>query len=210
MRLALHVRDLVLVSWKTDRESVARVLPVGLEPATVAGDYLVSLVALAYDGGQLGWSRVPPFSQLNVRTYVTFGNEPAVFFLRAHVTPVGMVGIVFGAPYRPARIAVRSDAIEAPGLGVSVRFRALEPAEPGELARHELGLFEAAGLRGFRVRRGAAEWQRAVPLGPARADVVLAVGFDAGAEPSVLHAREASFETEVPPRRVDTRTKSRA
>ena len=207
MRLALRVRDLVLTSWATDRETVAKVLPFGLEPAPVGSEYLVSLVALAYEGGRVGPVPVPPFSQLNIRTYVAFRDEPAVFFLRAYVTPIGMGGILFGAPYRSARIRVRGDCVEAPALGVSLKFETGEPAEPAELARlgrHELGLFEAAGLRGFRVQRGAAEWQRAVALGTPRADVLLALGFDVARPSSIFHARHASFETEVPPRRLDS------
>jgi hypothetical protein len=204
VRLALRVRDLVLASWATDRETVAKVLPFELEPAPVASEYLVSLVALAYEGGRVGRVPVPPFSQLNIRTYVASGDEPAVFFLRAYVTPIGMGGILFGAPYRPARIRVRGDCVEAPALGVSLQFETGEPAEPGEFGRHELGLFEAAGLRGFRVQRGAAEWRRAVALGIPRADALLALGFDVARPSSIFHARHASFDTEVPPRRLDS------
>jgi hypothetical protein len=204
MRLILRVRDLVIASWKTDLETLAGVLPFGLEPALVAGDPLLSLVALRYGGGRLGRAPVLPFSQLNIRTYVTFDDEPAVFFLRAYVTPVGMGGIAFGAPYRPARIRVRGDVVEAPSLGVLLPFETRGPAEPGELGRHELGLFEAAGLRGFRVRRGAAEWRRAVPLGNSRMDLLLALGFDVTRPVSIFHTRDTSFEADVPPRRLDS------
>ena len=204
VRLRLQVRDLVLASWATDRETVAKVLPFGLEPGTVGDAYLVSVVALAYDGGRLGGISVPRFSQLNVRVYVVFEDEPAVFFLRAYVTALGMGGVFFGAPYRPARIRVRDDGVEAPSLGVSLAFRTGEHAEPGELGRHELGLFEAAGLRGFRVHRGLADWRRAGSLHTARADLLLALGFEVGEPASIFHARRASFETEVPPRRLLT------
>jgi uncharacterized protein YqjF (DUF2071 family) len=72
VRLSLTVPELVVASWKTDRESVVRAVHPGLEPATVAGDHLVSVVALRVGGGRLARLPLPPFSQLNVRTYVTF------------------------------------------------------------------------------------------------------------------------------------------
>lgn len=204
MKLTLEVRHLLLVSWETDRESVRRSLFPGLVPAAPDGRYRVSLVALAYAGGRLGRLAVPPFSQLNVRTYVTHGGEPAVFFLRAYVTLPGMAGALFGAPYRPARLRFEDGCADAPGLGVSIRYRrygAGEPGEPGELGRHELGLFEAAGLRGFRIRRRPAAWERAALTEAPRADVLLALGFDLSERPSLVYARGASFETDVPPRK---------
>ena len=208
MRLALAVRDLLLASWRTDRESVVRTLPAGLEPADVDGEYLVSLVALRYSGGRLGSLPVPPFSQLNVRTYVSYGDEPAVFFLRAHVTLAGMGGALFGAPYRPARLRFAPGHAEAPALGVSIGYRPDGPGDPRELARHELGLFEAAGLRAFRIRRGPAAWSRALPTEEPRADVLLALGFDLAEPPALLYAEDASFETDVPPRRITSASNS--
>lgn len=200
MRLTLGVRDLLLASWRTDRKSVARALFAGLEPALIDDEYLVSIVALRYRGGRLGRLPVPPFSQLNVRTYVSHGDEPAVFFLRAYVTWPGLAGALFGAPYRPARLRFRTGSVDAPAAGLSLRYRVDGPGEPGELGRHELGSFDAAGLRGFRVRRGPAEWRRAEPLAAPRADVLLALGFEVEGEPRLFYAERASFETEVPPR----------
>ena len=78
-------------------------------------------------------------------------------------------------------------------------------AEPSELVSHELGLFEAAGLRAFRVRRGEAAWERAEPTGPFGADPLRALGFDVSDPPSLLYAPGAFFETELPARRVRTR-----
>lgn len=202
MRLRLDVRDLVLASWRVERESVARTLPPGLEPVDVDGEQLASLVAFRCVGGRLGRLPVPPFSQLNVRTYVRFRGEPAVFFLRAHVTWAGMGGALFGAPYRPTRLGVGPGRVRARGIGVDVRYATEGPGEPAALARHELGLFEAAGVRSFRIRRGAADWFRARPVERPRADVLLALGFDVREPASLFSAPHASFETDVPPRRI--------
>ena len=201
MRLVLRVRHLVLASWKTDRESVERALYPGLVPAPVDGDYLVSLLALRFAGGRLGRVPVPAFSQLNVRTYVAYRGEPAVFFLRAYVTAAGMGGAFFGAPFRPARLAFEEGRAESGALGLSIRYRPVGPGEPGELGRDELGLFEAAGLRAFRIRRDPASWARAELAEPARADVLLSHGFDVARNPALFYSADTSFETDVPPRR---------
>ena len=202
MRLSLRVRDVALASWTTDRGSVARAVPAGLEPAAVDRAYLVSLVALRISGGRLGPFPVLPFSQLNVHTYVHFRGERAVFFLRSYVTPSALGGALFAAPLRPARLRFRPGTVEAPGPGVSLRYRLGDPAEPAELVRQELGLFEAAGVRSFRIRRGPGEWTRAEPVGGPRVDVVLALGFELTGEPSVFYAGGTSLETELPPERV--------
>jgi hypothetical protein len=67
---------------------------------------------------------------------------------------------------------------------------------------HELGLFEAAGLREFKLRRGEAAWERAEAIAPARAEPLLALGFPLEGPPTLLYAARASFEAELPPRRL--------
>jgi hypothetical protein len=202
MRLRLEIRDLLLASWETDRESVRRALPPELEPADVEGRFLVTVVCMRVRGGRLGRLPVPPFSQLNVRTYCTWNGEPAVFFVRAHVTPLGMGGAPLGAPYRPSLLRLRKGLASAPGLGFSLRYELRAEAEPGVLGRHELGIFEAGGLRAFRVHRGRASWQAAERVGEGRSDVLLALGFDVSGAPELLYAPETSFETDVPARRM--------
>ena len=203
MRLSLGVRDLVLATWSVERESLARALYPGLEVAEVNGEHLVSVAALRYDGGRLGHLPVVRFSQLNVRAYVRYDGEPAVFFLRAYVTPLGIAGAALGAPYRPARLRFRPGRVDGRAVGLSLAYRVGEREQPGELGRHELALFEAAGLRGFRIRRGPAEWWRAEPVEEPRVDLLLALGLDLRAGPSLLYTPETSFETDVPPRGVE-------
>jgi Uncharacterized conserved protein (COG2071) len=202
VRLACQVRDLVLASWPVERGHVERVLYPNLEPAEIDGQHVVSVVALRCASGRLGGVPLPPFSQLDVRTYVRCQGEAAVFFLRAYVTLAGMAGAAFGAPYRPARLRFRAGRVEAPGVGLSLAYRPAGAGAPESLGRHQLGLFEAAGLRGFRIRRGPADWCRAQPTAPARVDMLLALGLEIRAEPTVYYAPEASFETDVPPRKL--------
>lgn len=201
MRLRLSVRRLVVASWPVPAEAVRRAVPPGLEPALVDGEHLASVVAVRFAGGRLGRVPVFPFSQLNLRTYVEAGGEPAVLFLRSYVTPGGLAGILFGAPFRLARVRVREDAVRAPGAGIDLRFRPGGATDPGDLGRHEVGLYEAAGLRRFRVERGPAEWRSAEPVGDARADGLLAVGLDVTGPPRIAVAGETWFETDVPPSR---------
>ena len=202
MQLTLRVRDLLLASWEADPERIVRALPPGLAPAPVEGRHLVTIAALRYTGGRLGRLPVVPFSQLNVRAYVEHEGEPAVVFLLARVTLPGMAAALLGAPYRPARLRVAPGRAEAPGLGVSIAYEPRGPHDPSPLAAHELGLYEAAGLRSFRIRRGPAVWQRADPVGAVRADPLVALGFDVSAPPSLLYAAKAAFEAQVPPQRI--------
>jgi hypothetical protein len=198
----LRVRDLVIASWETSRESVRNVLPSGLEPAEVDGRLLVSIVAFHVEGGRLGRVPILPFAQLNVRTYVNWRGEPAVFFLGTRVTTGGLPGRVLGAHYRQARLRIRKGSVRAAGLGVSLRYRVDGPADPGPLGRHELGLYENDGLRAFRIHRGDADWRRAETIERARVDFLVALGLQPRGDPELLYAAEASFETEVPPERV--------
>jgi uncharacterized protein YqjF (DUF2071 family) len=200
--LSLQVRDLLLASWEAEPERIASALPPGLAPAPVDGRHLVTIAALRYTGGRLGRIPVAPFSQLNVRAYVEHEEEPAVVFLLSRVTLPGMAAALLGAPYRPARLRVARGKAEAPGLGVSIAYEARGAHDPSPLTEHVLGLYEAAGLRAFRIRRGPAVWQRAETIAPARADPLVALGFDVSAPPSLLYAESAAFEAELPPRRI--------
>jgi hypothetical protein len=199
-----RVRDLVLASWETDAERVARVLPGGLEPATVDGRHLVTIAALRWAGGRLGHVPVPRFSQLNVRVYARHRDEVAVVFLALRVTLLGMGGALLGLPVRLTRARVREGIVEAKGFGVELGYERRGPAEPSELGSHELGLVEAAGLRELRIRRGEAAWERAEALGPVRADPLLALGLDSEAPPELRYAASASFEAELPAPRVSS------
>jgi hypothetical protein len=113
-----------------------------------------------------------------------------------------MGGALFGFPVRLARARVREGVLAAPGFGISLRYERRGAAEPSELGSHELGVFEAAGLRELRIRRGEAEWERGEAVGPVQADPLLALGFAVEGPPEIRYAPHATFEAELPPRRV--------
>jgi uncharacterized protein DUF2071 len=203
VRLHLDLRHLLLASWPVDPLAAVQALPPGVEPAEVDGESIVSLVTFRCVGGRVGLLPVLPFSQLNVRLYVEHKAEPAVFFLRSLVTAAGLGGFLLGAPYKLAWVRVRPGDVSAPGLGVRLRYRiGHAEATPGLLGRHELGIFEERGLRAFRVQRGPAEWRHAELLEAPRLDLLAALGLDVAGDPSLVYAAEASFDTEVPPKRL--------
>lgn len=198
MRLSLHIRDLVVASWKIERDQAMGLLPRGLEPSPVAGDYLISLVALRYRGGGL----VPPFSQINLRTYVAGEGEEAVYFLLSRVTLPGLIGVLLGAPVGPARISVRPDLVNAPGLGVSLRYRVGDVTNSGPIGRHELGIFGRRRLRAVRIGRGPAVWRRAEAVGAVRADPILHLGIGVEGLPTLLYASKIDLELAGRPQRM--------
>jgi Uncharacterized conserved protein (COG2071) len=209
MRAELRVRDLLLVSWRVDAESVARTLPAGLESAAVDGEHLVSLAALRYAGGRLGRLPLPPFCQLNVRVYALWQEKPAVLFLDARVSPPGAPAQLVGVPVRTSVLRFGRGRADAPGLGVRVRYELDGEADPGELGRHEVGLFPSGReLRGIRMRRDTGLWQTARATEAVRADPVLALGFDVGEPPALLYCAGGSLAFEVPPKRLMTSTSS--
>jgi hypothetical protein len=209
MRLTFAVRHFLLATWRVAPEAVARSLPPGLEPAlTAEGNGLVSLAAFRNADVRVSGRRAPSFSQLNVRTYVTRGGEPAVLFLSLRVTPAGMGGALLGAPYRPARIRVGEGDVSAPGLGVSVRYRLTgdEPEVPeletGPVGTHDVGFYVAAGLRRLVASHEPFRWQAAELAAASRFDPVVALGFDVAAPDWTLYAADTRFEALLPPEKV--------
>jgi uncharacterized protein YqjF (DUF2071 family) len=208
VQLAVSIRNLLVVSWEVDPERVRIDLPRGLAPALAEnGGGLVSLVAFVNEHVRLGDASAPSFAQLNVRTYVSGDLGPGAFVLSFRVTPPGMGGAAFGAPYRPARIRVREGSVSARGLGVSLGYRRTgEPAEPGFRtgpdATHELGYFEAAGTRRLHAEHDPISWERAELAGELRVDPVLALGFDLGEPVSAVYADGIAARFGLPPEKV--------
>jgi hypothetical protein len=202
-------RDLLLASWLLPVETVDRTIPRGLEPAAVDGKHgLVSIVAFRNSGVRVNGHRVPGYSQLNVRTYVTREGEPAVYFLSMRVTPLGLGGIFVGAPFRSASIGVREGEVAAKGLGVSLRYRpSAEPLEVPvlggvQLGGHEIGYFMAAGLRRVVAEHEPFRWVPVELTASPRLDPLLALGFDVRSPDSLLYAEETAFRVRLPPEKV--------
>ena len=198
MRASLRVRDLLIASWETDRESLENVLPEEVDAAPSEGRFRVGLAAFHVDGGRIGRLPVLPYAQLNVRTDVLWNGEPAVFFVASRVSAGGLPGALLGAPVRYARLRVEEGVVQAPGRGVALRYRVVAPMDPGALP--DVGLFENEGLRAFRVERGETAWQRAELVEPAELEFLFALGFHPRGDPELLYAARTSFAFEVPGR----------
>jgi hypothetical protein len=195
VRVSFRTRDLVVVSWPIAREDAVRLLPEGLQPATVNGRYLISLAAMRHEGAVR-------YGQLNIRTYVEHEDEQAVYFLVTRVTVPGLVGVLMGAPFAPSRISITYGAVEAQGLGVSLRYRVGEETDPGPIGRHELGIFGRSRLRTIRIRREPAVWHQADLEAPVRADPLVVYGFKPEEQAEVLYADGAVLELEGRPVRL--------
>jgi uncharacterized protein YqjF (DUF2071 family) len=209
MELTLAVENLLVASWEVEPELVRRSLPSSLEPAlTEPGQALVSLAAFTNRDVRLGARRCPSFAQVNVRTYVQRDGASGLFLYSLRTTPGGLGGALFGVPLRPARINVRPDAVEAPGLGVRLRHRRLREAAPvPRVGAEPLGTTQtifllSAGLRRIRCEHEPFVWE-AVELGPQpRFDPLLALGFDVGEPASTLYAERTRFRLELPAEKV--------
>jgi uncharacterized protein len=76
--------DLLFLHWPVSAESLRNVVPSGLEIDTFQGRAYAALVPFRMSGVRLRW--LPPipgthrFPELNVRTYVTCGGIPGVWF----------------------------------------------------------------------------------------------------------------------------------
>lgn len=192
MRVSFRTRDLAVVSWPIPREDAERLLPPTLEPSAVAGQYLISVVAMRHEGRLR-------YGQINIRTYVEHEGEQAVYFLVTRVTVPGLVGVLMGAPFAPSRISVARGVVEAPGLGISMRYDVGEEADPGPIGRHELGIYGRSRLRTIRICRGPAVWHRAALASPLRVDPLAVYGLDIGENADVLYCDSAVLELEGRP-----------
>jgi len=192
VRVSFRTRDLVIVSWPIERADAERLLPPGLTSEAVDGKHLISLVAMRHEGSA-------HYRQLNIRTYVEHEGEDAVYFLVTRVTLPGLVGILMGAPFAPSRIRVERGAVEAGGLGVSLRYRVGAEVDAGLLGRHEVGIFGRSRLRAIRITRGPAVWQRAELDPSVRADPLVVYGFDPRAPAEVLYCEQTTLELEGRP-----------
>ena len=171
-------------------------MPRGLEPSAVDGRYLISVVAMRH-AGRLR------YGQVNIRTYVEHAGEQAVYFLITRVTAPGLLGVLMGAPFAPARISVARGAVDAPGLGIALRYEIGEETDAGPLGRHELGIYGKSRLKAFRIRREPAVWRRAALDEPVRADPLVVYGLAPEAHAAdVLYADAALLELESRPERL--------
>lgn len=205
MDVSLTAADLLVVTWAVPPAAARRDLPAGVELAlTEEGAALVSLVGFRARDVRLGGRPVPGWTQLAVRTYVRHADEDGVFFFLQRAGLLGLGGVLFGVPVRPARIRVSAGVLDAPGLGVAVRYRrsaerADAPVAGGmPIGAQQVAFYVSAGLRRLASPHVPFAWQAAELVEPPRVDPVLALGFDAGEPVSVLAVERGGFRFELP------------
>ncbi len=78
-------RDALFLHWRADAGALRRVVPPGLELDLYDGEAWISIVAFRITGARArGLPRMlglPPFNEINVRTYVRDAEKPGVWFL---------------------------------------------------------------------------------------------------------------------------------
>lgn len=82
--MAMRWHDLLFAHWPVGAEEVRRQIPAGLEVDTFEGEAWVGVAPFRMSGvRKRGWPGLPgtsAFPELNVRTYVTAGGKPGVWF----------------------------------------------------------------------------------------------------------------------------------
>ena len=195
--------DLLFAHWPVDPAEVAAKLPAGLEPDLFDGRAWLGVVPFRMSG--VRWRGMPAvpglsaFPELNLRTYVTRGGRPGVYFfsLDAHHAVAGAIARrFFHLPYFRARMAMARGPLDvrngsgdgwisyqserihagAPSARVHLRYRPAPGAVAVEAAPGSLDRFLTARYRLFTAdRRGqilAGEINHGPwPLSPAEAEI---------------------------------------
>lgn len=173
----MHMRwhDLLFSHWPVDAAELRPHIPPGLEIDTFAGQAWIGIVPFHMTGVRPRFvPSLPGFSafpELNVRTYVTAGEKPGVWFLSldaANRAAVRLARWTYHLPYFDAEIACteRGGWIEyrsrrthrsAPSAEFFARYRPVESPRPVERGSLEAWLIERYCLyssSGDRVFRG--------------------------------------------------------
>jgi uncharacterized protein YqjF (DUF2071 family) len=144
---------LLFAHWRCDPEVVAPLLPAGLELDVRDGEAWIGVTPFCCDGLRLrGLPPVPgvsSFIELNVRTYVTHGTKPGIWFFSLDASSAFAVGgarLSYRLPYHRARM----DFSERDGWSSLTSERTSEPDRrfagrwrgEGPLFRSEAGSLE--------------------------------------------------------------------
>ena len=211
MRMSWH--DLCFLHWRVDEPALAPLLPAGLELQTFDGSAWIGVVPFHMtDVSPRGVPRVrrfADFAELNVRTNVTAGGKPGVWFFSLDATQPLAVRVargLFHLAYLDAQIETAQDGdavryrstrthLGAGPAELYARYRPTGPpvqSRPGTIEHFltERYCLYAADRRGRLLRQEIdhAPW----PLQPAEADIELCtmtrpLGIDVGSAPPLAH-----------------------
>jgi uncharacterized protein YqjF (DUF2071 family) len=144
--------DLLFAHWRVPAESIARLVPQGLEVDQHDGTAWLGVTPFVLTGfrlrGVLPLPRLSTFPELNVRTYVTVEDKPGIWFFSldaASRLAVEGARRIYKLPYFQARMSARrggdhveysSDRLDGSGHSFAGRYRPVGEvfnAEPGSL-----------------------------------------------------------------------------
>jgi uncharacterized protein YqjF (DUF2071 family) len=192
--LAQTWHDLLFAHWPVDTAVMQGALPSPFAPDTFAGHAWLGVVPFWMSGVRArGLPAIPwlsRFPELNVRTYVTVGGRPGVFFFSldaARLAAVIGARLWMHLPYFHARmrvrvegdvVAYRSHRIHrgAPAADFRARYRPAGPvfhAAPGSLEHFLTARFSLYTLDGHRRVVRADIWHAPWPLQPATAEITV-------------------------------------
>jgi uncharacterized protein YqjF (DUF2071 family) len=110
--------DLLFAHWRIDADRLAETIPPPLRLDTFSGEAWLGIVPFHMSNvAPRGVPALPwlsAFPELNVRTYVTFGAQPGVYFFSLDATnpaAVAVARLLFGLPYFVAAIEVRRSGV---------------------------------------------------------------------------------------------------
>lgn len=184
-------KDLAFLHWPVDPDALRSLVPAALELETWEGDAWLGITP--FEMCDVRPRLVPPlpgvsrFPELNVRTYVSIGGKPGIWFFSLDAgsrLAVRAARFTFGLPYHAAAMGLareggeaRFDSVRSPPHAGRARFRAVyrpdgpvTPAKEGTLEHWFTERYCLYSLRGDRLLRGEihhAPW----PLQPAEARV---------------------------------------
>jgi hypothetical protein len=108
---------LCFLHWRVPEKPLRGLLPDGLELETNDGSAWLGITPFGIKGlrlrGTLPVPRLSDFLELNVRTYVTYGDKPGVWFFSLNAESAVFVELarrIYRLPYRHARMSWRTNA----------------------------------------------------------------------------------------------------
>lgn len=226
--LSMRWQDLLFMHWPLPAERLRRLVPPSLSLDTFDGSAWLGVVPFRMSGVRPRFvpefPRLSGFPELNLRTYVSAGGRPGVWFFSldaASRVAVRVARATFRLPYFDARMScersggwVRYRSVRthrgAPPAHFAARYRPAgqPPGMPGDLERFltERYCLYAADRRGV-VRRGEVHHEM-WPLRPAEAEVetlemTAQIGVELPDARPLLHFSERLDVLAWLPRRID-------